>query len=208
MVYRVYDNKERPDEKRNSHIYGWTCSKKVLKAFIHQRGEKKYLVKKMTMEELTNRLHNHDYDATGRYAIDFIKLKSVKNGEEFKLFMTANEMKQVEREVQRIFEDLSDLDRIDPDNISRYVNMVANLNEKFYDALFYLGYRPKEIEAAFDSPLGDMCTNPYDGIECEEYYQSNSCNDEGRRQLTAYDDVSNKIIYSIESFIKVMRKDL
>ena len=53
-----------------------------------------------------------------------------------------------------------------------------------------------------------MCTNPYDGIECEEYYQSNSCNDEGRRQLTAYDDVSNKIIYSIESFIKVMRKDL
>lgn len=203
VVYRVYRGKELPDTNKTSHIYGWTCSKKVLKAFLKQRGEKKYLLKKMTMDELSNRLHDHDHDVAGRYMIDFIKLKSAKTGEEFHLFMTVHEMNQAERAIQRLFEDACDLDKIDPDDISRYVNMVINLQEKYYDALFYLGYRPKEIEGLFSDDFITTSSYPYDGIPFDEYYMND---DPPVYSPTA--DVANKIIYSIESFVKVMREDL
>lgn len=205
MVYRVYSNKERPETKDRSHAYGWTGNTKVLKAFLKQRDSKKYLVTKMNMDEITNRFTNHDYDATGSYMIDYIKLKSSKSGEEFHLFMTLNEMRQVEGNIKRVFDDICALDRIDNNDIFRYVNMVLNLNTKYYDALYYLGYRPKEISGLFDSYMEHTADLSYDGMQCEEYY-INQCNDELR--LSKLEDASNKILYSIESFVKVMRKDL
>lgn len=205
MVYRMYSNKERPGVKENSHIYGWTNNKNILKGFFKQRDERKYLVVKMRMVEIEELVCSHSYEGTGDYMIDYTKLKSSKTQEEFSLFMTVNEMREVERGVQRIFEDLSALDKINADDILSYVNMVLNLDQKYYDALFYLGYRPKEIEGLFDS---DMCICdkvPWEGMPCEEFYQPRVVNDTPGGALK---DVATKIIYSIESFIKVMRKDL
>ena len=207
MVHRLYSSKERPGVKEVSTIYGWTSSKTVLKGFFKQRNEKKYLVVKMRMSEIEELISSNSYEGTGRYMIDFLKLKSAKTGEEFHLFMTVNELNEVERKVQKMFEELCSLDRIDKDNIITYVNLVLNLNEKYYDALFYLGYRPGEISGLCDSDIGyDIATSIYEGMPCEEYYNRSSCNDEGR--ISELDDASNKILYSIESFIKVMRNDL
>jgi hypothetical protein len=210
MVYRVYNNKERPGSKENSVAYGWTSDKNVLKAFFKQRDEKKYLVIKMRKVQIEEILNNYNHDATGEYMIDYLPLKSAKTGEEFRLFMTVNEMQECERNVQKIFEDLSSIDKIDKDNISKYVSMIINLDQSYYDALFYIGYRPKEIAAMFDDcndeNIYQQIGNAYEGMPCEEYYSNGHLNQVPG--LSALEDVSNKILYSVESFVKVLRKDM
>ena len=96
------------------------------------------------------------------------------------------------------------IDRIDGD-IDQFVDIILNLEEKYYDALFYLGYRPKELEAKFDSHIYES-DFVYECMPCEEYYREEP-GDQSLR-VSAMGDVSNKIIYSLESFVKGMRNDL
>ena len=73
LVFRVYSKDERPSLKERSHVYGWTSNKKILKAFLKQRDEKKYAVRKLQADEFMNRLHQYN-DETDDLMIDFIKL--------------------------------------------------------------------------------------------------------------------------------------
>ncbi len=204
VVFRVYSSKERPDLKDRSHVYGWTSSKKVLKAFLEQRDSKKYVVRKVPVDQLSNMLKRYD-DETGELMIDVLKLTSTQTGEEFHIFMTEHEKDAVEKRIKRIFDELCSIDRIDGD-IEQYVDMVANLEDKYYDALFYLGYRPKEVEAKFDSHICEG-NFTYEGMPCEEYYREENLG-ESLRLSSSTDDVSTKIIFSLESFVKGMRDDL
>lgn len=209
MVYRVYSNKERPGIKDKIVAYGWTTNKNVLKAFFKQRNDKKYMVRKVRKDQIGEAFDRNNHDATGEYMIEYLPLRSAKTNESIHLFMTTNEMQEVEIKIQRMFEELSSLDRLDKNNIGKYANLVLNIDQSYYDALFYIGYRPKEIAAAFESMDISVCnqiSNAYDGMPCEEYYYNGHLNQ--APGLSALEDVSNKIIYSIESFIKVMRKDL
>lgn len=207
LVYRVYSKEERPSLKERSRVYGWTYSKKILKAFLKQRDEKKYAIRKIPAEELSNRLSRYN-DETDELMIDFIKLKSAQTGDEFHLFMTANEKEEVEKRIQRMFDDLSSIEKL-PGDISYNVNMLVNLQQKYADALEYIGYRPKEISDVFDSGMSESAyesTYTYEGMSCEEFYHSPGY-DYGNC-LSSLTDISNKIIYSMESFIKAMRSDL
>jgi Trp operon repressor len=208
LVHRVYNSKERQDLKDRSHIYGWTTDKRVLKAFLKQRDPKKYTVSKIEEDQIPNALGRY-VDEIEEFMINFIKLKSAQTGEEFNLFMTENEKNEVEKRIERIFEDLSSIDVIDGE-ILHYVNILINIKTKYSDALNYLGYRPKEIDAVFDSYVGEVMYersySSYDGISCEEFYHDPRGS--YGTSISSLSDISNKIIYSIESFIKAMKDDL
>ena len=210
MVYRVFSNKERPGVKDNSVIYGWTGNKNILKAFFKQRDDKKYMVINVRKSQFEEAFHTYNHDTSDEYMINILPLKSAKTHEVFNLFMTKNEMIEVEKKVQRIFDDLSSLEDIEGKDIAYYVNMIVNLHESYYDALFYLGYRPKEIEAVFDScndeSLYPSTNHSFEGMQCEEFYNDQYINQS--KELLALQDVAGKIVYSIESFVKVMREDL
>ena len=122
VVFRIYTSKERPDLKDRSHVYGWTSSKKVLKAFLEQRDSKKYAVRKVPVEQLANRLKRYD-DETGELMIDVLKLTSTQTGEEFHIFMTEHEKDAVEKRIKRIFDELCSIDRIDGD-IEQYLSLI------------------------------------------------------------------------------------
>lgn len=217
LVFRVYSEKERSEKKMQSVYYGWTNHKSVVKAFFQQRSPKKYKAVKLLNDEVKKYINNaDDIELDEReYMIDFIKLKSVNTGEECLLFITLKELREIEIDIQGLFHDLSSVSTIDGD--SKYLDMVYNLREEYFDALFFIGYRPPEINALFSDDMESLYTDP----EVEE--QINNAYDDAA-MLTPKDyslrsrnilpgqyfmnDVSNKILYSLESFMKVMKDDM
>ena len=212
MVFRVYSKKERPDSTDQERVvfFGWTKSKTVLKAFKEQRDQKKYIIRKMDEEDIAERFSEDITDTDTM--IDFIKLKSVHTQEDVIFFSTANELKTAEINIQRMMKDLCSVSDIPGDG--PYLWMVLALEDHYGDALHYLGYRPPEIdiifpcmdsESHFDEYENEIET-AYDGlmIPPEEVVTKN-INPLGLMTLS---DVSSKILYSLESFIKVLKDDL
>lgn len=216
LVFRIYSEKERSDKSAQSIYYGWSTHKSVIKAFFQQRSHKKYKAIKVSNDEIRN-YHSDDFsDWEDRsYMIDFIKLKSVKSGEEYLLFITLKELRETEIDIQGLFQDLASVSTIDGD--AKYIDMVYNLQEEYFDALYFLGYRPPEIKALFSDDIESLYTDP----EVEE--QINNAYDDAER-LPPEDfsmrsrsmlpgqyfmvDIANKILYSIESFMKVMKDNM
>jgi hypothetical protein len=210
LVYRVYKYDDYHD---GPVLYGWTNSKSVLKAFIKQRDQKKYQVYKRTEDELISEFS--ESMPADEIKIDYVKLQSVKTGDSILFFTTLNELQEAEKKIQRIFKDLSSLDRLtenkDSKGIMFYFTMFMNIKEEYADALYDIGYRPKEVDAMFDN------INDDDEIDNTiEYAYS-----EGR-YLTEWDstdrtylpgqmlmeDFPNQVIYSLESIIRVLQEDL
>ena len=167
LVFRYYSQDEGSDihYQDRTVFYGWTDHKSVLKAFMAQRSESKYLVKKLPKLDVTEMVEHgiHEEIDESNRMIDFIKLKSSISGEEFILFMTGYEMEETEKQIQAAIRSFASIDMFEQ-----------------YDA---------EI---------DQISNGYS--------KRNSSHDpRGTKELL--DDFS-KVIYSLESFIKVMRQDM
>lgn len=214
LVYRVYTRKERPDYDDRSRFYGWSKSKAVIKAFSEQRNRKKYKIFKMNKEEIVKTLSEDIDDADAM--IDILTLKSVKTGEEMYLFTTNNELRECEKKIQRMILDQASLENIEGDG--NYLEMFINLDEYYADALYIIGYRPREVDILFpsadyhDDPsditkVEEVIDDAYDGVAAfpQEVY---GCQPNRLLGLSTLDDPTNKIFYSIESFIKVLRDDL
>lgn len=210
LISRVYNKKEIKRDHKTNHIYGWTYSKNMVKAFLQQRDSKKYFVEKAEKDMIAKRLNLYHDEMEG-YMLNYVKLKSVKNDEEVKFFITANEMEECEKKIQKLFGDACSLDSINSgEDILRYVLLVLNLDKNYYETLYYLGYRPKEIDQLFDSYYGDgvyeRSEYSYEGMSCEEFYCNHSI--ESMSSIQNTEDIAKKIIYSLESFIKVLKEDL
>ena len=215
LIYRIYSAKERPEMNERSVFYGWTSSKKVAKVFLKQRDKNKYQVIKMNDDEIIQNIPYSDEIITIESMIDFVKLRSAKTHEEIYFFTTLREMKQTEIDIQRMFHDMSSIANIKGNG--NYLNMIFNLDEYYLSALFYIGYRPPELDILFPSAderdnfstmydVEESIEDAYDGMiehppETSERYQSIP-------GLMTINDVASKIIYSIESFIKVLKNDL
>lgn len=214
LVYRVYTKEERPDIEDRSILYGWSTNKSIVKAFCKQRSKDKYQVLKMSNDDII-RTFSEEIDDTDAM-IDFIKLKSAKTHEVIYLFMTLNEMRETEKKIQKMFLDQASLERI-PGN-GNYLELFMNLDDYYADALFFIGYRPREVDILFPSadPRDDYASvdrieqqidQAYDGLygfPQEELRRST----DSVVGLSIIEDVANKICYSVESFIKVMREDM
>ena len=209
LLYRVYDRKERPDLKENVRMYGWTSNKKVLRAFLNQRDKKKYTVFKATEEEI-GIAYSHN-DLCPENMISMLKLCSVKDGEIYPLFMTALEMNEVEKKIQRMFREKCSISNIklhDEKDDIYFINLFLNLRDEYSEALHYIGYRPPEVGQLFPSTeydVDDTLNTAYGEhlFDMEDY-----SSDDQALGISVLDDVSKQILYSLESFVKVMMYDL
>lgn len=213
IVYRIYSKKERPKLDERSSYYGWSESKSVIKAFLQQRSPDKYKVYKINKENIAPSMFDEVNDSYNM--IDYIKLKSAATQEEFSLFMTMGEMKECEKSIQKMFIDKCSLSDIKGEG--NYLEMFLNLDEYYADALFYIGFRPEEVDIMFPSSdyhddysnyvkIEEAIDDAYDGayMHPEEVYDKNKF----IPGLCAMDDVSKMLYYSLESFIKVLIDDL
>lgn len=208
LVFRVYSKKEREDPNTRSLFYGWSDSKSVLKCFFDQRDKKKYRVVKVDDDDIAKNFDEDVIDDSTK--IDFVKLKSATTLEEVCLFMTKNELIEAEIRIQRLFEDLSSLEN------KKYINMILNLKPKYAEALYYLGYRPPEIDIMFpsaddmdnysnESETEYLLTTAYEELIMRDNYGGYAHKVLGPDVLS---DPFRRMIYSVESFIKVLRDDM
>ena len=119
-------------------------------------------------------------------------------------------MYEVEKRIQDIFKDISSLDRITDssrDNLY-YFNLFMNIKEYYTDALFNIGFRPKEIDALYETSSDDFSDEIIENYR-ESLLDKWKLRKNKHLPIISYeDDYSNKIIYSLESFIKVLKDDL
>lgn len=220
LVYRSFSKKERPElnHKERNVFYGWTEHKSILKAFLSQRNKNKYKVYKVSDEDI-EKFYSEDvtYNET---KIDCIKTKSSKTHEEYVLFITGVELQESEIKIQQIFRDLSSIKDL-PGNYN-YLDMILHLDSYYFDALYYIGYRPPEIDAIYDSadPRADFSTyydveesiemayGEYFSYGYGEEYKDLMLNKSTLVGASVLDDVATKIIYSLESFIMVLKDNL
>lgn len=206
LVYRVYSEKERPNipDKERIVFYGWSTDKVVIKAFLKQRNPKKYQVQKVHEEDVN--LHELDQELI----IDFVTLKSV-NGEEYELFMTQRQLRESEKAIHHYFYDLARLVERDNGNTT-LLEMYMNLSQYYLDALTCIGFNPPELESLFPSNddygmgVDDLIDSAYESqySSPQETYK----HDNNIPGMSMLEEDSAKIIYSLESFIKVLKDDM
>lgn len=216
IVYRIYNKKERDESNVKSRFYGWSSNKNVIKAFLSQRTEGKYKYVKYYEDEESDELIQIDgYEVDTNNMINFVRLRSVTSGEYVNLFMTADEMQEAEKRIQRHFRNLCSIGNIQ--GKGDYLSMILSIDEYYGDALDFIGYRPPEISAMY--PSADYRDDPGEimGIDelIEEAYSGSIMSpledymhDAKLPGLSTLTDVATKILYSVESFVKVLREDL
>ena len=176
LLYRKYSGADRYDPREQLVFYGWSNSKAVVTAFLAQRSPKKYKVRKFCSDTMDI----EDYVGDDTF-IDWMPLKSARTREDVKLFITKREKEEAEKNIQAMFRDLSSLGY--GERIVEVLTLFVNLDDYYFSALDFLGFRPPELEAMFPTSTSDT----------EEFIS---------------DDMTNKIIYSLESFVRVLRDDM
>lgn len=213
LVYRVYSQKERPKHLRRDRqlFYGWTQSKHVIKALFSQRDKSKYQVFKVDDEQIAEEYSDNNLETDTM--IDMIKLKSSLTKDEITFITTLNELREAETDIQRHFRELCELTPHANDSLV-LMNLFVNLKSYYGDALDFIGFIPPEIDQMFvpventydDSDVEDMVNDAYTsyyGYPYETLERSGTI-----PGLSIFPEVYMKIIYSIESFIKVLKEDL
>lgn len=208
LIFRRSDDRHGGIE----NLYGWTANKSILNAFLKQRSKNKYMVERMELngseiEYCSNRkmLSTEYLDLRSELMIDILELKSCQSGTIVKFFTTEEEKQRIERDIKVMFDELRSFDRIDDERIINLVNLYNKLDEKYMDALEYIGYRPKEISYLYDK-VDDMYGDDREvGIDCIGFDSEDGCHITSDEYSN---DPSKVIIYSLESVIKVLKDDL
>lgn len=215
LIYRYFYDEPERDKREQKVLYGWTFSKNMLKGFLKQRNNKKYIVCKVNREEFQR--NYEEFADSDRIMLNYVKLKSVKDQQEYCFFTTLDELEATEVEIQHYFSELSTID--DVEGIDRILIEIMNLKKYYLDALIYLGYRPSQIDQLFPSASEYDEFNGCSKAESEiEYAYSGDFSfspmEYGEAKiekipgLNTLESVHNKIIYSLESFIKILKDDL
>ena len=214
LVYRVFSEEERPcayHDYERFMLYGWTSSKKILKAFLNQRSKKKYKWRRIDDDEEYMIMLGHEPDK--EHMIDFVELTSAADGNKYKLFMTEKDLINTKALVRRYFIDLARL--IERDNGKmNLLHMYVNLEDKWLDPLKFIGFNPPELDVLFDDveyrEINDddlINMNGYGDDFPHEIYEHQTSIHENFDPL-GYEDISPKIVFSLESFIKILKDDM
>lgn len=215
LVFRVYSREEclEVPDRNPYRFYGWSGSKSVIKAFLQQRSKNKYQVRKMRDEDLAYYLSETDPDLLT--LIDFVPLKVVATGEEVKFFTTRSELEETEKRIQRYFRNLSKI--IDRTGSVEIFEMYRNLDQFYGESLDFIGFLPPEADDLFDVAEFGGATSETEKVawEIEQAYLGTldcpleEMEHDGRIPgLMMISNVANKILYSMESFIKVLYEDM
>ena len=210
VVIRKYSNKERPDEfdpEGRYSLYGWTKSKKVLDAFFSQRSRRKYKVKEYSQEELEAKFG--ESDLYPECMIEYKIIPSAANGNKVPFFTTKMEFSDAQKKILNTFKEKSKL--VDKDNGRMILlELYTNLDRYYKSALEYIGFVPPELDAIYDSiedndiqKAEDIIDYQYEISPYEIYNHSTGipCLDELPKDW-------QKVVFSLEAFIKVLREDM
>lgn len=210
-VFRYYSPKEAPtiDYRDRVVFYGWTDHKSVMKAFLAQRNSKKYIVKRMDRDEVENMVEHGDHMELDdpEHRIDIIQLPSKNLEAKIDIFMTEYEMKEVEKDIQSRMRSYASVDAYDKytlEDMYTLVNMFVNLEEPYQDILYYLGFRPIELDMLDESEDGYTIMDQIDA----GYANRRHCTFTNPRGVSHLQDDYTKTLYSMENFIKSMIRDM
>ena len=210
ILFRVY-----PDDPERNRLYGWSMSKNVIKAIMSQRDKSKYLLRKFSIDEISEKYSENSLDIN--MMIDKISLTSAATKEDVMFFSTKSELMEAEVRIQKMFRDLPRLvDRCNGE--LDVLELFHNLKNYYHDALDFIGMRPTEIEAIFDRDNYVSCENSIESIidSIENAYIENerTLYLTGKHDmnkpigLDMLDETYTKVLYSLEAFIKVLKEDL
>ena len=206
LIYRTYSRKEKEEfSHRQDHLFGWTRSSSLIKAFLMQRDNKKYKVIKTNREEIADVMSENYLD--DETEMDYINLKSASTGAEIKFYTNKDELSMIESNIQQYFSDLCSFDKYDVNTMKRIIDMISHLDDIYDEALEVIGFRPREMESLFPGQDDEWVNEIHQDI----FNAYNSYQISKRHSipgLEAMTDVSKKIYYSLESFIKVLVEDL
>lgn len=213
LVFRVYTKEERYDPEDRCVFFGWSRNKHVIDCFKRQRNMKKYRITKLSDDEINYKYSEDILD--NETMIDYIKLHSALNGKIVTFFSTSREIHDAEINIQRYFSELSSIANIKGD--ADYLSMIHNLKPMYGEALYFIGYRPKEFDILFQ-PVDS--SNAYSSIELIENYiddvyegalsypTEHDSSGMDLNSVSILEDVYSKILYSLENFIRVLKDDL
>lgn len=197
--------------------FAWTYDRNILKLFLEQRNEN-YKAVRSNRNEI-QRIFNRNGTESERM-IDFVILKSVSTGIEFKLFTTADELRTTEKLIQRLINDKTNLFNItnNIEKTEKYIKILINLRNDYYNALYLIGFRPPELLALFKPidehemfEIDDAIDASYEGGWLPPSEYNSYWNGENRKKfysINLLSDLYTKVLYSLEAFIKVLIKDL
>jgi len=195
-----------------STFYGWSTNKKIVKAFIQQRGEGKYNYKAFDNDEIEYSEFSSLVDDD--HMIKLLLLPSVSNNERYPLFITDEEAKETEKQIHTYFSDLASFDNYK--SRSDLIRIFYNLKKEAKIVLENIGCVPSdfndmgymESESSFPTLYDEIDTlideaylkspTEYDFDEEMEYMPK------GHYRLN---DFHSKYCYSLEAFIKILQEN-
>lgn len=192
--------------------YGWSFDLNIVKAFLKQRNDSYKWMKSNKRE--VEIIFNADRSLNERM-INCIKLKSTKYERKFLLFITIDELRNCEKMIQQLMIDQCRLNKgnISYERLTECISIISDLKDRYYNALYFIGYRPPEILSLYNQnytyyDINDLIDIAYDEcgwLSCPLY---NSITKYGVPSIYNLDEVYEKVIYSLESFIKVLKDEL
>ena len=205
IYYLIY---RQEDDTNNFTFHSWTSNKFIAKAFLTQRNPKKFRLIKVRRNEF-NKLSNQISDIEIRM-IDYLKIASSKTGEFITLFISKEDLRETEIKIQRLFSSKCNFKlNFHKEEITYMANLYLNLKKEYIEALDIIGYHPEEISELFPN-CNDWEEIAVDQIENIYSFLFNGTNYEHTDYIPGIlglSTVASKIIYSLESIVKVMKDD-
>lgn len=185
---------------RGNELYGWTHSKDILKIFLKQRN-KKYKWKKLE--------YSSKDDLSDNNCINYVIVPSSKMNKEVKLFTTLDELCDTEKCIHILFNKACSFK--DYEDSNAVVNMFLLLKEKYLYALKLIGFEPAEVKGrcneypATDYDIESIIDDLY-GLAW--MINGKMVYDHRIPGAGYFTDNFHQSIYSLESFIKVLKDEL
>ena len=178
LVYRIFKNQKI--------FYGWSTSKTITKQFRNQRSKKKYMYGVIDRDELEDKVLFNE-----NTMITYVSLYSNKYNGEYIFFTTQKELDEAEANIYQLVNSMSLFSRLlTHEERSSYIRFFYSLNNVYITALQTIGYYLPELNNLYD--------DEYIYEEREEDYRN-----------IFYDSAPyTKCIYSLESFVKVLKNYL
>lgn len=207
MIFRIPTQRER-DDGAIPRFWGWSKSRTAVKVFLKQRNREKYKIVKMDEDMISDEFSENEMSLDTM--LNYVELGDTQSGEMISFFTTKVEMQEAEIKIQKLMMDICSFDRIGGD-VTPYVNIMIALKEELQDLLEFVGFCPKEFvdlfsDSEFDPMLEEQIYDAYRDNHVME--KDPKWKRHGVPGAYTMDRLSNKMIYSLQSFVAVLYEDL
>jgi len=215
IVFRIFSPKEEEFEIGPA-FYGWSNDKKIIKAFIKQRGKHKYVYRLMNDDEITCQSFSQD-TVKEDTKIKLLMLPSTNDGITYPLFITDRESKEVEVKIHLYFSELASFEKYN-NHRKVLITLYWNLIDEAKQVLENIGFIPKELndcgymesESTFTCLENEIETLIEEAYNTDDYIEPTD--DDFDRRYTPksqlyLNDFHSHLCYSLEAYIKILKDE-